>query len=709
MKTHLGTLLLAAAMIASVPSLTSAQPVPVAQGPVHIGKRFSILEDPSSALSPIDAIRTPGYRASEMDVPNLGVSNSAYWIRFDVKNDTDEDAVILDIQHAEIEELDVYLLKDDVPVPIASTGQNAPLDSRTIAQPEFVFSLPIASAEERGVLLRVKSDKQLQVPVQLHMPSRFSESRSMKNLTIGAYIGIMLVMLFYNLFVYFSIRDRSYFIYVAYILLVCLTQLAFWGHGQYYLWGGSQWFSIKASLIFTFATAIASSEFMKRFINTREHVPIMHRWLSAFYVLIGVVMTIYLFIAPPLGYKLAQLTAGLLATYLFVTAIIVWRKGSRQAGYFILAWTAFLTGTMVFTLKDMGILPYNDLTVFTMPIGSAIEGVLLSFGLADRINILRREKERSQAESLAMAQENERLIREQNMELERKVHERTAELRESNETLKRTQVQLVQSEKMASIGQLTAGIAHEINNPVNFITSNIAPLRRNLGEVVETINAYRKAESPDAVAKVREEEERAGIQESIEELDGIIASVSEGAQRTAEIVRGLRNFSRLDEDDLKHADLNEGLASTLAVLAPQYRGKTELVLDLQEMPKVECFPGKINQVFMNVMNNAAQATLARMDGRPRRVTVTTSSNEHEAIVRISDTGVGMPEEVKARIFEPFFTTKPVGEGTGLGLAIVYGIITEHDGRIQVESEPGIGSTFTITLPLQRARQLEQRA
>ncbi|MFZ1693418.1 MAG: 7TM diverse intracellular signaling domain-containing protein, partial [Flavobacteriales bacterium] len=410
MKTTVGGILVISGILA-VPCTLSAQPVSVAQGPMHIGKQFTILTDDSGKLSAAEAISANGYAASEMDVPNLGVTNSTYWIRFDVLNDTEENAVILDIQHAEIEEVEVYLLDDGTPTQLARTGQNASLESRAIAQPEFVFSLPIARGKTGGVLLRVRSDKQLQVPVQLHMPSRFSESRSMKNLVIGAYIGIMLVMLLYNLFVYFSIRDRSYLIYVVYILMVCLTQLAFWGHGQYYIWGGSQWFSIKASLIFTFATAIASSEFMKRFIGTREHVPVLHRWLSAFYVLIGVVMVTYLFIAPPVGYKLAQLTAGLLASYLFITAIAVWRKGSRQAGYFIIAWTAFLAGTMVFTLKDMGVLPYNDLTVFTMPIGSAVEGVLLSFGLADRINILRRDKERSQAEALAMAQENERLIR----------------------------------------------------------------------------------------------------------------------------------------------------------------------------------------------------------------------------------------------------------------------------------------------------------
>ncbi|HRH39060.1 MAG TPA: 7TM diverse intracellular signaling domain-containing protein, partial [Flavobacteriales bacterium] len=467
-----------------------------------------------------------------------------------------------------------------------------------------------------------------------------------------------------------------------------------------------------ASLIFTFATAVAASEFMKYFIGTRQAVPRMHRWLTAFYVLIGAVMVTYLFIAPPLGYKLAQLTAGLFATYLYITAIAVWRKGSRQAGYFIIAWTVFLMGTMVFTLKDMGVLPYNDLTVFTMPIGSAIEGVLLSFGLADRINVLRREKERSQAQALDMAQENERLIREQNVDLEKKVTQRTAALQESNDNLKRTQAQLVSAEKMASLGQLTAGIAHEINNPINFITSNIAPLRRNIDDMVEVVKAYRTIDPTNAetaLNEMKQREKQLGLDETIDELGDIIASVSEGATRTAEIVRGLRNFSRLDENDLKLANLNEGLRSTMTVLAPQYRENVELRLEPGDAPEVECFPGKVNQVFMNVLTNAAQATLARADGRPRVVTASSKLVGDRVEIRIADTGVGMTDDLKTRIFDPFFTTKPVGEGTGLGLAIVYGIVNEHGGTIDVVSEPGVGTEFIITLPLRQQRRVEMRA
>jgi two-component system, NtrC family, sensor kinase len=706
-------LLLPAFCVATMAWSQSEPVIKVSDGPSYVGKRLLLLTDSTDRLGIADVASSASFLPIDQDVPNLGITSYSFWLKGTVLNDSPDGSVILDMEHAEIESIDVYVqFSDGVIQHIASTGQDAPLASRDIEDPAYVFSLPIPISTKADVFMRVRSGKQLQVPIKIHAPSTFSESRSTKNLLIGAYIGVMLVMALYNLFVFLSIRDRSYLIYVNYILFVTLTQLAFWGVGQFYLWHGSQWFSVKASIILTFLTAIAASEFMRHFIDTKANARSLDKVIPIFYLAFVIVIAIYAFLSPGLGYKIAQLAAGAFASFLYYTAFKVYRSGSRQAAYFLIAWSVFLLGTMVFTLKDMGILPYNSLTVFTMPLGSAIEGVLLSFGLADRINILRRDKERSQAETLSVLQENERIIREQNVLLEQKVKQRTAALQESNDTLKQTQTQLVNAEKMASLGQLTAGIAHEINNPINFITSNVQPLRRNIRELVEVMQDYRTldpAVAAERLKAIRAKEEAMGLEESIAELDDIIDSIAEGSSRTAEIVRGLRNFSRLDEDDLKDADLNEGLRSTLAVLAPQYRDRVEIQLDLGTLPAVECYPGKLNQVFMNVITNAVQATISRPGDRPRVVHVRTTATDERVRVIISDNGIGMTEEVRTRLYDPFFTTKPVGEGTGLGMAIVYGIIQDHQGDIQVESTPGVGTEFTIEVPLRHQRSNQQRA
>lgn len=298
--------------------------------------------------------------------------------------------------------------------------------------------------------------------------------------------------------------------------------------------------------------------------------------------------------------------------------------------------------------------------------------------------------------------------------LEQKVAERTAEvmrqkdaLEKSLTELKMAQAKLVESEKMASLGQLTAGIAHEINNPINFVSVGVRNLVRNFEEVKEVMDTYLNpnADTDKVAQQLSEKQRRQQILEIFEDSDTLFKSIQKGVDRTIGIVKSLRNFSRLDEGELKAVDIHEGLDSTLEILQSQIKKKAEVVRRYGELPLVECAAGKINQVFLNIINNALQAI-------EERGTITLETNflkENNAVeIIISDTGKGMSEEVKRRLFEPFFTTKPVGEGTGLGLSISYSIIEEHKGSISVESparavyannEQGKGATFVITLPV----------
>ncbi|MBL7952312.1 MAG: GHKL domain-containing protein [Flavobacteriales bacterium] len=673
----------------------------------YSGARFQVLEDSASILSAAEAIISPGFRPLDRNVPNLGVTNSTFWLTTTILNRSSSDHLFLCVEYAELDELELWLLRDEQLIRWGFAGQSvAPLE-RTGTDTEFSFDIPIPKGEQGTLLLRVRSNKQIQLPLVFRTAKELTSNRSRRNLILGVYIGVMLVLALYNTFIFASIRDRSYLYYVLYLLVVALTQLAFIGIGPFYIWAGNNWLSSSSTLIFTLLTATLGMQFARHFIGTKQYVPRLDRGAPIFYLLFAACIGLQQAGQPVVAYQVAQALSGWSALYTLIVGVLSWRRGSRQAGFFLVAWTVFLLAVVVFVVKDLGVLPYNDWTTYAMPVGSAVEGILLSFGLADRINVLRREKERSQAEALAASIENQRIIREQNVILEQKVTERTQALQESNEHLKRTQTQLVNAEKMASLGQLTAGIAHEINNPINFITSNIQPLRRNISEIVEVMQEYRALTPETAMEKLKllkERERKLGISDSIEELDDIIGSISEGSKRTAEIVRGLRNFSRLDEDDLKDSDIHEGLKNTLALLAPQYRDKVRIRFELGELPPIECFPGKVNQVFMNILTNAIQATLARGADDVSEVVVTTRAEDGTACISIADNGIGMSEEVKARMFDPFFTTKPVGEGTGLGLAIVYGIIQDHYGHIAVESAPDKGTTIHIHLPIRHLPQ-----
>lgn len=269
---------------------------------------------------------------------------------------------------------------------------------------------------------------------------------------------------------------------------------------------------------------------------------------------------------------------------------------------------------------------------------------------------------------------------------------------EAFEKLKSAQTQLVEAEKMASLGVLTAGVAHEINNPVNFISGGIASLKENYHDV-ETLLQMFLSFSPmakDADKKwgaiqsyIREIE----LDSLLPEMQDLFTSISNGAVRSMEIVKGLKNFSRLDEHDMKRASLEEGLDSTLVILNNQFKNRITIEKDYAGLKDLLCFPGQLNQVFMNILNNAVQA----IEGEGV-IRITTKEQNGQQVITIQDSGPGMPEDIKDHIFEPFYTTKGVGQGTGLGLSISYGIINKHEGTIEVESEIGKGTTFTITLP-----------
>ena len=273
------------------------------------------------------------------------------------------------------------------------------------------------------------------------------------------------------------------------------------------------------------------------------------------------------------------------------------------------------------------------------------------------------------------------------------------ELELTVENLKLAQSQLVQSEKMASVGVLTAGIAHELNNPINFMSGNVHPLQRDLEEVFALLEKYEETISKNDLghyfAELDKLKEEMDFSYLIQEIYSLLKGIEEGAHRSSEIIKGLRSFSRLDDEACQIYDIHEGIDSSLVLLQNKIIDKKIAVRkDYGDFEGVECFPSKLNQVIMNILTNSLQAMEA---GRGELFIQTVSSAIGIKII-IKDNGKGMQPEVKEHIFDPFFTTKEVGQGTGLGLSISYGIIEKHNGNIDVISEPGKGTEFIISLP-----------
>ncbi|GLK88467.1 two-component sensor histidine kinase [Pseudomonas turukhanskensis] len=339
------------------------------------------------------------------------------------------------------------------------------------------------------------------------------------------------------------------------------------------------------------------------------------------------------------------------------------------------------------------------------------EEMLTRLNVGDRLLILKKPFDNIEVSQLACSLtakwDMTQRLQLQMEQLEFQVQTRTQALSGANTTLqheiaerKQLESQLVQSEKLASIGQLAAGVAHEINNPIGFISSNHTTLEQYVTGLLELIALYEQSENDiapgalkDSLAALRVRLDLPFIQEDIPVL---LKESREGITRVRQIIQDLKDFSRVDsEQEWQWADLHKGIESTLNIVASELKYKADVIRHYGVLPEVKCLSSQLNQVVMNLVVNAAQA----MGEQRGKIEIRTGAQGDRVWIEISDNGVGIPKEVIPKIFDPFFTTKPLGKGTGLGLSLSYGIVKKHGGSMGVESEPGQGSTFRIELPI----------
>lgn len=683
----------------------------------YIGKNITYFEDPTKKLNIHQVMDSVGkFKSSELEVPNFGNTSSTVWIKFKVDNKSNSKDLVLSLENPLLNCATLFITKGDTILDTISINSYKDKVTRVFDHQFFTFNLPADSSNEFTYYLKTKSDIQLLVPIAIHSAKSEVNKLLHFDFRTGAFMGIMIAMLFYNLFLYISARDKQYLYYVNYIFWVTIAQAAILGTFHRVL--GDDF--LLANYMVPFAGAmsgIASVLFVNSFLSINLYAKRFSLYLKLI-IAADILAIVVLPFNISIAYNIVNLAAGIGSFFVLYIAVYVLKKGNKHASLFLTAWGIFLTTVIIFVMKDLGLIKYSQLTSNIVQIGVSIEAMLLSFALGNKINIYRKEKEESQVREFNALRENERLIREQNELLEIKIQERTHELKIANETLEGTlknlqeaQTQLVESEKMASLGQLTAGVAHEINNPINFVTSNVKPLKRDVEMVwdafsfIENIVYSEDLSITDKKQKIEAYKNEIDIEYLKSEIEFLLRGMHDGASRTAEIVKSLRIFSRVDEDAVMRADINLGIESTLVIIGSLLSENIQLEKNLEAIPQIECYPGKLNQVFLNIFTNAIYAIEKKFKGKVGGLLKIESKylrDNDQIQITIEDNGIGIPENILTKIFDPFFTTKDVGEGTGLGMSIAYNTIAKHNGEIKVNSELGVKTIFIINLPISQS-------
>jgi len=650
-----------------------------------------------------------------VSVPNLGNSNSWIWARLNL--DPIKDAGLhVEIAYSTIDSLQVFMVCDGVTISDKLVGVNNTNNRDRLKIGNYPsFLIPSLDCANLTCYIRAWSGKQLLLPVRIESSEKILSDGHIRDVLFAIYLGIVMSLLLYNLFLFFSVKDKNYLHYVLFIIAIGGTQLVLNGYDRVFNLVSIPWISLRMTHIFGILSGVLTILFSRNFLHLKKNTPFYDKLFGLLYIPYFVATLLLVLGFYNTSYDIINFSA-LSIIILIPASIKVWRSGDTSAGYFLVGWSVFIIAVVIFALKDFGIIPYNEATIYALPMGSAIELVVLSLALGSRINQLKKDSELAKEKELNTSLLNEKIQREQNVKLELNVEERTSELTKTNaslsetlQDLRSTQEQLIQSEKLASIGQLTAGIAHELNNPINYVSSSAVSLKRDFIDVKEILSLIvdldPNSESlKESIESVKSKLLELDITFTVTEIDELLEGVEDGAQRTAEIVRGLRIFSRMDGNQEIKANINELLSSTLIILRSNLKHVVDVDVDLAEnLPAINCQPGKLNQVFMNIITNAAHATTdtdLKRSERSVKVTTRVVTTDNVAVIQveISDNGVGMSKETQDQIFIPFFTTKDVGKGTGLGLSIVQGILEDHDAKVEISSTMGEGTIFLLSFP-----------
>ena len=661
---------------------------------IDIGDKVRVLEDPEGKFSfeqVSSAEFANRFRPSDQVILNFGFTESVHWLHFSFDN-TSREPLVFEISHAFLPVADLFYYDENGKVVSIEAGYEVPLNEKVVKHHFQIFPMPEGSHD---FYVRLISNSH-PLKLRIFKESKYEIKTYRQRLVYGFYLGFMVFVILSNLFFYITLRNKLYLFYAGIVVIYISYASAVMDGFILYLFPDIDlmfWYitipTIGVPLQIMYAQVFLE---VKKY---NERLFKITKWLTIYFL-----AYVVLKFALPLTFVLTFNTIHALISF-FVMGYLGYdtgRRGNRLGYYFALAYFIyFLLVLTEATYIQIG-KPAYFIELSHVALATLIEAFLLSFLLSKRFEFEKADAERikdeTQRQLLETTRQNELIVREQNAMLENKVEERTIKLSNTIDNLKQMQNKLIQSEKLASLGELTAGIAHEIQNPLNFV-NNFSEINRELiAELVDEIEKGNYAEVKALSADILSNE----------------AKINHHGKRADYIVKGMLQHSRTNSGQKELTDIN-ALADEYLRLSyhglrardKSFNAKFGSQLD-EAIPKLNVMGQDIGRVLLNLINNAFYAVSEKykkgIEGYEPQVTVKTQKLDKHIQIRIKDNGDGIPENIKNKIFQPFFTTKPTGQGTGLGLSLSYDIIHKgHDGNLEVESKPGIGTEFIITLPL----------
>lgn len=657
---------------------------------IPLNRYVEVLEDPRQSLTLAD-VQKPEHaqRFKTVAEPDsqlgFGVTESAYWLKLRLHNSTPAPReVMLEIAYPRLGHLDFHVLSADGHVHSSQTGQLLPFAQRPYPHHFFVLPIKMPAQTTQTVYLRAQTGNTMNVPARLWSREVFDAYERHDYVSQALYFGMVTAMALFNLLLFLALRDVNYLLYVAFVASIALTMAAFNGLAYEFLWNNSPAVSTAVTFTGPSVAMVTLLLFTRRMLSTATLMPRLDIGLKICMAL-NLLAPLGLFFAFSDAIKPAYLFVALSTVLILLSGIIGSIQRQRSAYFFLTAFAALCVALFMAQLRGFGLAPNMETTTNYIQFGSAIEMLLLAFALADRFNVLRQEKEQAQTEALQAQQAAVQTLQTSERLLEARVNARTLELTTALEHLQRTRDDLVQAEKLASLGALVAGVAHELNTPIGNALTTASTLQHRMQAFGDTVS--------------RGELRRSALDDLVRDSQEMADLITRSCERAGQLISSFKQVA-VDQtsEQRRHFDLRTLVEDNIDALRPSFkRAPWVIQIDIPHGLDCDSYPGPLGQVIANLVQNAALHAFAdRPQGRLR---ISARADGDSIDLRIEDDGRGMDPATLAHIFEPFFTTRLGHGGSGLGLSVSRNIATGMlGGHLTARSEPGRGSCFSLLFP-----------